>query len=146
MSSVNPTAPRYLTLDLVTPAKRIVVGARVASIQLTTEVGQIEILPGHADLIGLLGTGLLRFVDLDSEVGERRFAVSFGFLEVHGDKVLVLAETCEQASEIDVARAKAAEQRAQVALAGSLEGGEFRKQSLKLERALIRQQAAASAR
>jgi len=39
-------------------------------------------------------------------------AVSGGFLEVRPDKVIVLADACERAEEIDIARAEEAKQRA----------------------------------
>jgi F-type H+-transporting ATPase subunit epsilon len=42
-----------------------------------------------------------------------RLAVAWGFAEVLSNKVTILAETCERASEIDVARAQQAKQRAE---------------------------------
>jgi F-type H+-transporting ATPase subunit epsilon len=44
---------------------------------------------------------------------EEYLAISGGFLEVRPDKVIILADACEQADEIDVARAEEAKKRAQ---------------------------------
>jgi F-type H+-transporting ATPase subunit epsilon len=40
-------------------------------------------------------------------------AVNWGFAEVLGDRVIVLAQTCERAEEIDVPRAEKAKTRAE---------------------------------
>jgi F-type H+-transporting ATPase subunit epsilon len=44
---------------------------------------------------------------------EEFFALSGGFLEVRPDKVIILADACERADEIDLARAEEAKKRAQ---------------------------------
>ncbi len=72
--------------------------------------GVLGILPGHAPLLTTLAPGEL----LISKDGERSaIAVSGGFLEVLRNQVVVLADTAEQAEEIDVERAEAALKRAQ---------------------------------
>jgi F-type H+-transporting ATPase subunit epsilon len=72
--------------------------------------GQLGILPHHAPLMTMLRPGDL-LVRKDNE--EQFLAISGGFLEVRPDKVVILADTCERAEEIDVARAQAAERRAE---------------------------------
>jgi F-type H+-transporting ATPase subunit epsilon len=47
----------------------------------------------------------------DSE--ETYMSVSGGFLEVRPDKVIILADACERAEEIDIERAEAAKRRAE---------------------------------
>lgn len=75
----------------------------------TTE-GDIGILPGHEPFLALLADGLLR---LDVTGGESLYvAVHEGFFSVDSDEVKILSETAELASEIDVARAERAKQRA----------------------------------
>jgi len=48
--------------------------------------------------------------------GEVRFAVHGGFVEVSGDRVIVLSDVAEVAAEIDVDRARAAKAAAEEAL------------------------------
>ena len=71
--------------------------------------GQFSILPHHAPLITMLQPGEL-IIQKDDE--ELYLAVSGGFLEVRPDKVIILADACERADEIDIARAEDAKQRA----------------------------------
>ena len=68
-----------------------------------------------------------------------------GYAEVLPDRVIVLAEISERAEEIDVARAKAAHERAQAELAKTSAGSpDWQERKLAVERALVRTQAAAS--
>jgi F-type H+-transporting ATPase subunit epsilon len=72
--------------------------------------GQLGILPHHAPLMTMLQPGDL-LIRKDKE--EEFFAISGGFLEVRPDKVIILADACERADEIDLARAEEAKKRAQ---------------------------------
>ena len=72
--------------------------------------GEMGILPRHAPLITALNGGELRFTQ-DGE--EQIFAIGGGYLEVLDDQVTVLADSAENAAEIDVARAEAARERAE---------------------------------
>jgi F-type H+-transporting ATPase subunit epsilon len=71
--------------------------------------GQLGILPHHAPLMTMLQPGDL-LIRKDNE--EHYLAISGGFLEVRPDKVIILADTCERAEEIDIERAEAARRRA----------------------------------
>jgi F-type H+-transporting ATPase subunit epsilon len=126
-----------IELDIVTPTRRLVVGALSPKVKLPGAKGQLEILSGHSDLLTLLGVGILSYTE---DGVEKKFAVSYGFAEVRQNKLTVLAETCEPADEVDVERAQKAQKKAEVALAGSLTQEEFQKYQLKVQRALIRQQ------
>lgn len=128
-----------IVVDIVTPTRKIVEGASVSSLVLPGADGELTVLPGHTELLTVLGTGLLAFTQGGTE---RRFAVSYGFAEVRHDKVLVLAEVAEESKDIDVERAKAAFKRAQESLTGTLSQSQFRKQQLKLQRSIARQQIA----
>lgn len=125
-----------ISVDLVTPSRKVLEGATALSVKMPGSRGQLEILPGHADLLTLLGTGT---ISLQTDGQERRFFVSHGFAEVKNDKVLVFGEIMEEGSEIDKARAQTAQKKAEQALTGVLTESEFKKQQLKLERAIIRQ-------
>ena len=126
-----------LEVDIVTPTRRLVVGAHTPAAYIPGAKGMLKILPGHADLLTTLGAGILSFAQ---DGVEKKYAVSYGFAEVKNNKVTVLAETCEPAEEIDVERAQKAEQNAKDHLSGNLTQEDFRKYQLKVQRALIRQQ------
>jgi F-type H+-transporting ATPase subunit epsilon len=92
-----------MQLEVATP-ERLVVRAEVSEVQVPGKDGYLGILPGHAPLMGMVGTGFLSYV-----AGPKRFYLSVrgGFLEVLPDQVRVLADQAERAEEIDVERAKA---------------------------------------
>ncbi len=78
-----------IEVDIVTPAKRLVDGAKSPSVKLPGADGQLEILPGHTELLALLGKGEISFQE---DGRPRQFQVSGGFAEVRQDRVLILAE------------------------------------------------------
>ena len=79
---------------------------RAKIVVATTVEGEIGIMAGHEPVLALLVDGEVR---IDTPEGERVGAlVHGGFLSVASDRVSILAETAELASEIDVERAKRA--------------------------------------
>ena len=70
--------------------------------------GELRILPHHAPLLTTLGVGELR-IKRHGEV--EYFAIAGGFLQVRPDKVVVMAETADMASEIDLERAMEPDER-----------------------------------
>ena len=101
-----------LRLEIVTPEK-MVFSDDVDAILAWGVEGQLGILPHHAPLMTMLQPGDLVFRKAGKE---ESLVISGGFLEVRPDKVVVLADACERAEEIDVVRAEAAKERAQKAL------------------------------
>ncbi len=101
-------------LEVVT-AERMVFSDDVSMIVAWGTEGQLGILPHHAPLMTMLRPGDL-LIRKDNE--EEYLAISGGFLEVRPDKVVILADTCERAEEIDVTRAEAAKRRAEEMLKG----------------------------
>ena len=99
-------------LDVLTPEK-MVLSDDVEMILAWGVEGQLGILPHHAPLMTMLQPGDLVFRKGGKE---ESLVISGGFLEVRPDMVVVLADACERAEEIDVARAEAAKERAQKAL------------------------------
>jgi len=96
-------------LEIVT-AERMVYSDDVTALIAWGVQGQLGILPHHAPLMTMLQPGdLLIRKDKEEEV----LAVSGGFLEVRPDKVIVLADACERADEVDITRAEEAKRRAQ---------------------------------
>jgi len=99
-------------LEIVTPEKMVFSGEVSAVLAWGVE-GQLGILPHHAPLMTMLQPG-----DLVIKKGteEDTLTISGGFLEVRPDKVIVLADACERAEEIDETRAEEAKKRAQETL------------------------------
>ena len=97
-----------MKLEIVT-AERVVYSEDVSALVAPGEMGELGVLPRHAPLLTTLAPGEI-MVRKDGD--ETFMAVSGGFMEVIGDKVTILADTAEQADEIDVERAEAALERA----------------------------------
>ena len=96
-------------LEIVT-AERMVFSEDVSALIAWGVEGQLGILPHHAPLMTMLQPGDL-MIRKDKE--EEYLVISGGFLEVRPDKVIILADACERADEIDIARAEEAKRRAQ---------------------------------
>jgi F-type H+-transporting ATPase subunit epsilon len=104
-----PTFPA----SIVTP-ESTVLEAEVEAVMVRTVDGEATFLAGHTWLVGALVPGLVRFQAEDGTV--TRAAVHGGFVQVDGS-VTVLAPVAELADDIDVGRARAAEEAAQARLA-----------------------------
>jgi len=98
-----------LRLEIVT-AERTVFSDDVTAVVAWGVEGQLGILPHHAPLMTMLRPGDL-MIRKGSE--EQYLAISGGFLEVRPDKVIILADACERAEEIDIERAEEAKRRAE---------------------------------
>lgn len=123
-----------IRLEIVTPEK-MVFSEDVDAIQAWGVEGQLGILPHHAPLMTMLQPG-----DLVIRRGsqEESLTISGGFLEVRPDKVVILADACERAEEIDEARAEEAKRRAQEALKTAVTEVEAAAATASLRRSLAR--------
>jgi F-type H+-transporting ATPase subunit epsilon len=91
-------------LEILTPSHREFSG-QVHSVVAPGLEGYLGVLAHHAPLITPLAPGRLTVQD---PAGSRQhYYVSGGFLEVSGNRAIVLADTLEAASEIDPAEAAA---------------------------------------
>jgi F-type H+-transporting ATPase subunit epsilon len=97
-----------LRLEVATPT-RLVVSGPADEVVVPGVEGAFGVLPGHAPLLSLVGVGEVMY---RTGREEHYLAVSGGFAEVGPDHVTVLAETAERPEEIDLARARAARDRA----------------------------------
>ena len=124
-----------LQLEIVTPEK-LAYKDEVDSVQLPGSEGELGVLPHHAPLVSNLGSGELR---LRKGGQEESFAIVGGFLQVLPDKVVVMAETADMASEIDLERAQAARRQAEQTLeSGFVEGADLAAARAALQSALLR--------
>ena len=137
-----PSLPTTLTLEIVTP-DRSLVHEEVDEVQVPAAEGYMGILPGHTPLLAVLQVGELTY-RRGSETGHLH--VAFGFVEVLPDRVTVLAQTAERATDIDVARAEAARKRAEERLARPAPDMDLGRARVALMKSLIRIQVATRAR
>jgi len=106
---------RTLLCEIVTP-ERIVYTNEVEMVIAPTLDGEVGIMPLHAPLVTVLRAGELR-VRFNDNKDVEWFAVSGGYMQVHEDKVIVLADAAEHASKIDVERARQAREHAAARMA-----------------------------
>jgi F-type H+-transporting ATPase subunit epsilon len=124
-----------LHLEIVTP-ERLAYSDDVDGVQLPGSEGELGILPHHAPLLATLGAGELR---IRKGGQEESFAVFGGFVQVRPDKVIVMAETADLASEIDLETAREARREAERALeSGYHEGADLASARAALQQALLR--------
>src|SRR5436189_4985479 len=124
-----------ILLEIVTP-ERLAYSDTVDSVQLPGSQGELGVLPHHAPLISTLGIGELRIRKGGSE---ESFAIVGGFLQVRPDRVVVMAETADMASDIDLERAQAARREAERALESSAnEPADLASARAQLQQALMR--------
>jgi F-type H+-transporting ATPase subunit epsilon len=130
--------PQHLNLEIVTPEKHLFSG-KVDEVTVPSNVGYLGILPGHAPLLSELGIG-----EISYKIGDTTeyLSCSWGFLEVLPDRVTILAQTAESASEIDINRAEQAKTRAEKILASKDPGIDFARAQLAMMRAISRLNAA----
>ena len=95
--------------DIITQ-ERIVYSGQVDSVNVPGVEGRMGILPNHSPLLTLLDFGE---VYIRKNGAEEYFAIGGGFLEVQPDHVTILADSAEQADEIDVDRAENAKRQAE---------------------------------
>jgi F-type H+-transporting ATPase subunit epsilon len=124
-----------IQLEIVTP-ERLVYEDEVDSVNVPGVEGELGILPHHAPLVSTLGYGELR---IRKGGAEESFAIVGGFVQVRPDKVVVMAETADLASEIDLERAQEARREAERALeTGYTEGADLSAARAALQQALMR--------
>src|ERR1700722_10643162 len=133
--------PDALELIIVTPVRELL-RETVVEVQLPGADGYLGVLPGAAPLITELGIGELTYRSKSGGATSEPIAIIRGFAEVLPDRVTVLAETAELASEIDVSRAEAALKRARERMTSSSQDLDWDRATAALQRALIRIQVA----
>jgi F-type H+-transporting ATPase subunit epsilon len=106
-------AEKQLLLEVVTP-DRLVLSTEAEVVVLPGVEGQFGVLPGHIPFLSALEIGEMYY----KAGGKTEYlAVSGGFAEVTGEKVTIVAESAEMGREIDVERARRAQERAEKRLA-----------------------------
>ena len=114
---------------------------RIAEINVPLEGGSIGILADHAPLLGAVRDGVVRCIYASGKT--EPVAVGIGALHVADNEVLLLVRTAERGETIDVARAKASEERARKRLSSHEAQIDRTRAEASLARAIARQDAAA---
>ena len=128
-----------LLLEIVTPEK-LAYRDTVDAVVLPGIEGELGVLPHHAPLVTMLGVGELR---IRKGAAVEEFAIAGGFLQVRPDKVVVMAEMADMASDIDLEKANEARREAERALDGGFhEGPDLASARAALQVALLRQRLA----
>jgi len=126
----NPT----LHVQVVSP-EQVLYEGEAEMVVCRTADGDVAFLPGHTPLLGALGIAKVRAILPGG--GEHVVAVHGGFVEVSNDRVIVLSDVAELPEQIDVARARAARERAEAAIAldadDELATGALARAALRLE-------------
>ena len=97
-----------MNCDIVTQ-ERLVFSGEVDYVSLPGLEGRMGILPNHSSLLTSIDYGEV-MIRKDGE--EQYFAVGGGFAEVQPKQVIILADSAEQADEIDLDRAQQARESA----------------------------------
>ena len=124
-----------LHLEVITPERKVY-EEDVDMVVAPASEGYVGILPHHAPLFTTLGPGEFR---VKRGRVEEVLAVFGGFMDVRGDRVVVLTDAAEPAEEIDASRAQQARDRAQEVLAaGPASAADEQRARAELQRALVR--------
>jgi F-type H+-transporting ATPase subunit epsilon len=99
-------------LEIVTPTG-VVLDDQVVHVRCPGASGDFGVLAGHAPMMAGLSTGRLG-VDFADHYED--FAITGGYLEVHNNVAVVLAESCINRKDIDLEEAQQDLQRAQQAM------------------------------
>ena len=124
-----------MLLEIVT-AERLVYSDEVDIVVAPGMEGELGILPHHAPLLTILQPGELRIQKTGEE--DVYMAVTGGFLEVTGNRVIVLADAAERSEEIDEARAQEALRRAEERLERREEGQDLQRALASIRRSRLR--------
>lgn len=95
---------RTLLCEIVTP-EQIVYNNEVLMVVAMTTSGEVGILPLHAPLVSTLAPGEVRLKVGEGASDWETFSVAGGYVQVHEDKVLVLADAALSLGQIDKERA-----------------------------------------
>ena len=123
-----------ILLEVVTPERKVL-SEEVDIVVAPGTEGEFGVLPHHVPFLSTLKVGELRF---RSGSVSRHIAIMGGYAEVLPNSVTVLSPAAEEATEIDVVRAKAARERAERRIAEAKDRLEFAQAQAALQRALAR--------
>lgn len=125
---------RSFHLEILIP-ERVFFSETVEAVNVKTQDGEIGILSGHMPLVSTIDIGPIK-IKKDGKWLEA--FLSGGYIEILQDSVTIIADTAEWPWEIDINRAKAAEERVREKLRNRLSQVEYLQAQAALQRALTR--------
>lgn len=123
-------------LQVVTPEREVFNG-EIESVTLPGLEARFGVLRSHAPMIAALTAGHVDIIDASGQ--DIRLAVGGGFFQVADNVAMILADSAETASDINVERARESESRATSRLNGQMDAG-FQLERTRAEAALKRAQ------
>ena len=125
---------KLFKLKVISP-DRVFFDGEADMIEVKTTEGEMGIYKHHIPLTAIIEPGVLK---IKNDSDEKVAALLSGFIEILGDRITILAESCEWPDEIDVNRAEEARIRAERRLKG--DDGEINEMraEMALRRSLIR--------
>lgn len=121
-----------LHLKVVTPEK-LLVDEEVSQVNVSTETGEIGILPHHANLMARLTPGEL-VIKRNGKVDS--LAVGDGFLQITDNTLTIMTDLATYATDIDERAVEDAKKRAEQALTQTLSDEEYAETLANLEKSL----------
>lgn len=114
MSANSKVAKGNLRCRVITP-RRTVFDEMVESVELKTAAGTLEVFARYEPTIAPLEVGVMKAKGNDGSVTE--LAIHGGYMDMNGQVLVILADSAEIGTDIDVDRARQALERARVKLA-----------------------------
>ena len=128
-----------LTVELITPERSLITESGVDQLVAPSVDGQVTILPRHAPLLTILDPGV---VLVRRDGSDEVLAVTGGFLQVHENRVTILADASERSDEVDRERAERARAEAERQISEAQDFDSMLEARIRLMRALSRLRAA----
>jgi F-type H+-transporting ATPase subunit epsilon len=129
---------KTLNLKIITPQK-VLLEEEVEAVYSKSVDGEFGILPGHVSYMTPLSIGVTEYIQ-----GDKKEFISTmgGILQVKDNTVTILSDMAELGEQIDVTRAKAAQERAEARLRTAAKDVDTDRAQAALARAIARIRAA----
>ncbi|MFA5072900.1 MAG: F0F1 ATP synthase subunit epsilon [Nitrospirota bacterium] len=128
-----------ILLEIVSPSRLVIRSDQVDEVIAPGSEGEFGVLPGHMPFLTTLKMGILSYRE-----GEKwsHLAVEWGYAEVGANRVIILAEGADKASEINITEAREMKERAEKTIAEKRDEKDVERARIELLKALIRIQVA----
>jgi F-type H+-transporting ATPase subunit epsilon len=123
-----------MLLEIVTPERKVL-SKTVDMVIARGTGGDLGILPNHIPFVTSLKIAPIRIKDGNDE---EWIAVHGGFMQVSSNKVVILAESAELSSDIDLDRAESAKERAESRINSKQQDLDYKRAEIALQKAVNR--------